>query len=64
MDDQDTAFHVASKTRTLEQREVYRRQAAARPKHVWSIKRKLQAEGRTRDRCSLQSEELSQQVPL
>src|SRR4029077_6148295 len=39
------AFHVASKTRTLEQREVYRRQAAARPKHVWSIRSKLQSRG-------------------
>ena len=42
-------MHVANKTRALEQREVYRRQAAPSAKARRSIRSKLQAVGRTRD---------------
>jgi integrase len=44
-----SVFHVISKTRTWNKGKFTGAKPPLRPKHVWSIRSKLQAEGRTRD---------------
>ena len=49
MDDQDTLFTPSAKREPWNKGKFTGAKPPLRPKHVWSIRSKLQAEGRTRD---------------
>jgi len=49
MDDQNTLFASPSKRQPWNKGKLTGAKPPLRPKHVWSIRSKLQAEGRTRD---------------
>ena len=49
MDDQDTLFTSPTKREPWNKGKFTGAKPPLRPKHVWSIRSKLQAEGRTRD---------------
>jgi hypothetical protein len=49
MDDQDTLFTSPAKREPWNKGKFTGAKPPLRPKHVWSIRSKLQAEGRTRD---------------